>query len=84
MKWAKMLVWLTQLGLSVALPPFGFVLLALWLKNRFSWGNWVMIVAVILGIIVALDGLRVSIKAVETMNDTKREDVPPIGFNQHD
>lgn len=84
MKWAKLLVWLTQLGLSVALPPLGFVLLALWLKNRFSWGNWVMIVAVILGVIVALDGLRVSIKAMETMSDTKHEETPPTGFNQHD
>lgn len=36
-----MLAWVTQLGLSVAFPLAGFVLLAVWLKNRFGWGNWV-------------------------------------------
>ncbi len=83
MKWAKQLVWLTQLGLSVALPPLGFLLLALWLKSQFSWGNWVIIVSVILGIIVAIDGLRTSLKAMEAMSDSKQDDVPPTGFNQH-
>ena len=84
MKWAKLLVWLTQLGMSVALPPLGFMLLALWLKNRFSLGNWVVIGAVILGIIVAIDGLRISLKAMEAMSDSQKDASTPPGFNQHD
>ncbi len=31
------LVWLTQFGLSVALPPVLFLLGAVWLKNEFAW-----------------------------------------------
>ena len=30
------LVWLTQFGLSVALPPVLFLLGAVWLKNEFA------------------------------------------------
>lgn len=82
MKWAKMLIWLTQLGLSVALPPLVFLLLALWLKNQFSWGNWVIIAAIILGIVMAIDGLRTGIKAMLSMLEKEKEPSPP-GFNQH-
>ena len=34
MKDLTLLVWLTQLGLSVALPLAGFILLALWLRKE--------------------------------------------------
>ncbi len=82
MKNISMIVWLTQLGLSVAIPPAGFVLLAVWLRRTFDWGNWVIIVAVVLGVICALDGLRVSLK---TMNRIAKEDQePPVSFNEHD
>jgi hypothetical protein len=33
------LVWLTQFGLSVALPPVLFLLGAVWLKNEFALGG---------------------------------------------
>ena len=57
MKNLSLLVWLTQLGLSVALPLGGFVLLAVWLRQRFNWGVWVIVAGVLLGVICAVDGL---------------------------
>ena len=54
MKDISLLVWLTQLGLSVALPLAGFVLLAVWLHNSLQWGVWVIFVGVILGLISAI------------------------------
>ena len=36
MKDLSLLVWLTQLGLSVAVPLAGFILLAVWLRSRFG------------------------------------------------
>ena len=51
MKDMTMIVWLTQLGLSVALPLCGFVLLAVWLQHSFGWGNWVIFVGSALGLI---------------------------------
>ena len=49
MKDLSLLVWLTQLGLSVALPPAGFILLAVWLRNQFGFGVWVIWVAIGIG-----------------------------------
>ena len=40
MKNLNMLVWLTQLGLSVAGPLAGFILLAVWLRQHFELGGW--------------------------------------------
>ena len=84
MKNLNLLVWLTQLGLSVALPPLGFILLAVWLRDRFSWGNWVIWAGIVIGVMCAIDGLRVSLRAMERMaKDNKEQDVP-VSFNDHD
>lgn len=79
----KMLVWLTQLGISVALTPLGFILLAVWLRNSQGWGSWVIWAGIILGIICAIDGLRTSLKAMERMDRDKKEQTPPVSFNDH-
>lgn len=83
MKNLNLLVWLTQLGLSVALPPLGFILLAVWLRDRFGWGNWILWTGIILGVICAIDGLRVSLRAMEQMSKDKKEEHSPVSFNDH-
>lgn len=84
MKSFNLLVWLTQLGLSVALPPLAFILLAVWLRDRFAWGSWVIWTGIVIGIVCAIDGLRVSLRAMERMaKDNKEQDVP-VSFNDHD
>ena len=85
MKNLSLLVWLTQLGFSVAFPLAGFVLLAVWLQNRFSLGAWVIWAGVALGVICAVDGLRTSLKAMERLAKKKPdEEPPPVSFNDHD
>lgn len=85
MKNLNMLVWLTQLGLSVAGPLAGFILLAVWLRQQFDLGIWVLIVGIVLGISGAVDGFRVSMKAMEQMSKDKpgENDPPPVSFNDH-
>ena len=80
----SLLVWLTQLGLSVALPPLCLIALAAWLRNRFDWGSWVIWTGVILGILFAVDGLRVSLKTMERMSRNAKEKDKPVSFNEHD
>ena len=82
MKNLNLLVWLTQLGLSVALPPVVFILLAVWLKGRFALGGWVVVVGIVIGVICAIDGLRTSLKAMERMSG--KQEKPPVSFNDHD
>ena len=85
MKNLNMIVWLTQLGFSVAFPLAGFVLLAVWLQNRFSLGSWVLWAGIIVGFLCAIDGLRKSLKAMEHLSkNQKDEDPPPVSFNDHD
>ena len=84
MKDLTLIVWLTQLGLSVAVPMAGFVLLAVWLQNHFGWGQWVIFVGIGLGLVCAIDGLRNSLKAMERLSRRKKEDPPPVSFNNHD
>ena len=85
MKEFNLLVWLTQLGISVAAPLGGFVWLGIWLRQRFELGIWVVLVCVFLGVVCAIDGLRVSLRAMERLSDNKNEqDPPPVSFNDHD
>lgn len=87
MKELNMLVWITQLGISVAAPLAGFTLLGLWLRSRFSLGVWVVLICLALGLICAVNGLRSSLKLMEKLdkqNDKKSKSPPPISFNEHD
>lgn len=83
MKDFSLLVWLSQLGLSVALPLAGFVLLGVWLRNRFGLGIWVVLLGTAVGIICAVDGLRNSLKAMQRMSKDKKEDTTSVSFNDH-
>ena len=84
MKDLTLIVWLTQVGLSVAVPMAGFVLLAVWLRNSLGWGQWVIYVGIGLGLICAIDGLRTSLKALERLSRKKDEPPAPVSFNDHD
>jgi uncharacterized membrane protein len=85
MKNLNLLIWLTQLGISVAVPLGGFVAVAVWLRQRFDLGAWVVIVGVVIGVICAVNGLRDSLKAMERMAKDKKEDIPPpVSFNDHE
>ena len=84
MKDLTLLVWLTQLGLSVALPPAGFILLAVWLRNQFGWGIWVIWVAIVLGLYCAVTGFLSSLKTLKRLTDDRKKDPPPVAFNEHD
>ncbi|MBE5792099.1 MAG: AtpZ/AtpI family protein [Clostridia bacterium] len=88
MKELNMLVWLTQLGMGVAVPLAGFIWLGIWLKNKFSLGPWCVILFCIIGMITAFDGLRASLKIMERLDRSKRKEEKQgkagVSFNDHD
>ena len=85
MKHINLLIWITQLGISVAAPLGGFIWLGVFLRQRFGWGVWVVLAGIFLGIVCAVDGLRVSLKAMERMaKDKKDPEPPPVSFNDHE
>ena len=84
MKDVHLLIWLTQLGISVAVPLGGFIWLGIWLRQRFDLGVWVVLAGIFVGIVCAIDGLRSSLKALERMGQHNEEDPPPVSFNNHE
>lgn len=84
MKDLRLLVWLTQLGFSVAFPLAGFILLAVWLRDRWGWGDWVLWVGIVIGVSCAIDGLRSSLKVMAQFSRGEKKDPPPTAFNDHD
>ena len=44
---ARHLVWLTQFGLSVVVPPTLCIAGSVWLRHRFTLGGWVVAVGVV-------------------------------------
>lgn len=85
MKQFNLLIWLTQLGLSVALPLAGFSLLGIWLYSSLGWGIWTVFAGLALGLSSAIRGFVDSLRAMERMSGTKKEqEPPPVSFNNHD
>ncbi len=84
MKELSLLTWLTQLGLSVAVPLAGCILLAVWLRERFSLGAWVILLGVALGLYLAADGFRRNLKLLHRLSAGKKQDPPPVSYNEHD
>ena len=84
MKNVNLLIWLTQLGVSVAVPLGGFIWLGIWLRQQFDLGIWVVLTGIFVGIVCAVDGLRISLKAMERMSKEKSEEPPPVSSNDHE
>lgn len=84
MKDVNLLIWLTQLGLSVAVPLVGFLLLALWLHTSCGWGKWVILAGLLLGISGAVSGLRSSLQILNRMSKDKKQEPPSsVSYNEH-
>ncbi len=85
MKDLGLLTWLTQLGMSVAVPLAGFILLAVWLRERFGWGVWVIWAGILLGGYCAFQGLRASLRTMDRFARDKSDEHPNhISFHDHD
>lgn len=81
----NLLIWLTQLGVSVAAPLAGFTVLGVWLHGSQGWGRWVIFAGLLLGISGAVSGLRSSLRILEGMTaEHKGTGAPPLSFNEHD
>lgn len=79
----NLLVFLTQLGFTVAFPLAGFVLLAIWLRSAFGWGVWVIWAGLTLGLTCAVTGFRDALKTMDRMSRDEKKEDPPVSFNEH-
>ena len=70
----KVVTLLTQLGLSIALPLAGFVVGAVWLRNHYHLGAWVLLLGIVLGIAGAARGLWSTLKVTDILLHEAGED----------
>ena len=84
MKNISLLIWLTQLGLSVATPLAGFILVGVWLYNRYNLGVWIILLATGVGIACAASGFRNSLKSMDRMASKEAEESIPVSYNDHE
>ena len=84
MKNISLLVWLSQLGLSVAVPLGGFVLLGVWFHNTFGWGNWVIVLCTVFGMLCSVVGFKNALNEMNRIAGKETKDKPPVSFNDHD
>lgn len=84
MKNISLIVWLTQLGLGVAMPLAGFILVGVWLHKSAGWGVWTIFVGITLGLYCAFQGLMTSLKTMKRLSDSPKEKEKNVAFNDHD
>jgi len=84
MKHVSLLVWITQLGLSVAVPPVLFIGLAVWLRDSCQWGGWVLWVGIALGIYCAVTGFVSSLRTLSRLSGDQKKEPPNVAFNDHE
>ncbi|MBQ1189326.1 MAG: AtpZ/AtpI family protein [Lachnospiraceae bacterium] len=84
LKELSLLVWLTQLGLSVAFPLIGFIWVSIWIRQTLELGIWVIFVGIFIGMYCAIHGFVQSMKILNEMhNKNKKKDAPSVFFNDH-
>ena len=71
---ARHLVWLTQFGLSVGVPPTLCIAGSVWLRHRFTLGGWVVAVGVVVGVLAAVSCLRGSLQALDRQGRPAKKD----------
>ncbi len=84
MKILNLLMWVGQFGFSLLFPTVVFLLLAVWLQNRFGLGGWILAVCGVLGLLTsactARSCLHSMLKAAEEVSGDSQ---PPVSFNDH-
>ena len=83
MKNISLIVWITQLGLSVVLPPVIFIFLACWLHNSLGWGKWVLWIGIAMGVYGGIMGLVSSLRTISHLADSDKKEKRPPSFNDH-
>lgn len=85
MKLFSLLTWVGQFGFSCLFPTCAFLMLGVWLQNKFGLGTWVVILLGILGFLTSISTARSCLHSIlreaERLNDKKEE--PPVAFNDH-
>lgn len=82
MKTLSLILWVTQFGLSILLPPCFFLWLATYLQQHHGWGFWTTIVGGILGVLIAVSTAKANWRSMRKEAESGSKP-PPVSFNDH-
>ena len=84
MKILYLLTWVGQFGLSCIFPTLLFLILGVWLQQKYNFSVWIVILLGILGIITSVQTTRSCMKSLrKAAEDASDKKQPPVGFNKH-
>jgi len=84
MKLLNLLMWVGQFGFSAVFPTLFFLILAVWLQNKFGLGMWVIAVLGIVGVLTSISTTRSCLRSLrKAAEEASTGKEPPIAFNDH-
>ena len=84
MKILNLLMWVGQFGFSIIFPTLFFLLLAVWLQQKFLLGGWIIILFGILGILTSISTTKSCLRSLrKAAEEASGHRDTPISFNNH-
>lgn len=84
MKILNLLMWVGQFGFSIIFPTLFFLLLAVWLQQKFSLGMWILVVFGILGVLTTISTTKSCLRSLRrAAEEASGPRETPISFNDH-
>lgn len=84
MKILALLMWVGQFGFSCIFPLLFFLLLAVWLQNKFGLGLCIIVVFGILGLLTTVSTVRACLRSLrKAAEEASGQTDRPISFNDH-
>ena len=82
MKVLSLLLWVTQFGLSILLPPCLLLWLAAYLQQAHGFGMWTSVAGGILGFLISFSTAKANWRAMRKEAEEGSQP-PPVSFNDH-
>lgn len=84
MKILNLLMWVGQFGFSIIFPTLFFLLLAVWLQQKFGFGMWIVLVFGILGVLTTISTTKSCLRSLrKAAEEASGSQEPPVSFNDH-
>ena len=74
MKYLSLLIWVGQFGFSCIFPTCLFLMLGIYLQDRFSLGVWIVIVLGMIGFLTSLSTARSCLRTIRKEIDRISKD----------
>lgn len=85
MKYLSLLTWVGQFGFSILFPLCFFLMLAVWLRDRYGLGMWIVIVFGVLGFLTSISTVRACLRSMrKEVERLSGKNERPLSFNDHD